>query len=52
MDLRVILTAPLLPWLGFLLGSLIAWICRQDYKRIITIGLETGKTIFNFYLIL
>ncbi|CAF3448050.1 unnamed protein product [Rotaria sp. Silwood1] len=41
-DLQTALTIPLLPWLGFLLGGLFAWICRQDSKRIVTIGIETG----------
>lgn len=41
-DLITALTAPFLPWLGFFLGGLFAWICKQDWKRIITIGLETG----------
>jgi len=42
-DLRTALSAPLLPWFGFFLGGLFAWICKQDWKRVITIGLETGK---------
>jgi sodium/bile acid cotransporter 3/5 len=42
-DLRTGLTAPLLPWLGFIFGGLLAWIFRQDRRRIITIGIETGK---------
>ncbi|CAF4437947.1 unnamed protein product, partial [Rotaria sp. Silwood2] len=41
-DLKTALTIPLLPWSGFLLSCLFAWICRQDWKRIITIGIETG----------
>lgn len=41
-DLRTVLTAPLLPWIGFLAGGAIAWICRQDWKRTMTIGIETG----------
>jgi len=41
-DLKTALSAPFLPWLGFFLGGLFAWICKQDRKRIITIGLETG----------
>ena len=43
LDLRTALTAPLLPWLGFLLGGTVAWICRQDWKRTMTIGIETGQ---------
>ncbi|CAF3651637.1 unnamed protein product [Adineta steineri] len=41
-DLRTALTAPLLPWLGFGLGGFLAWVFKQDEKRIITIGIETG----------
>ena len=42
MDLRTALTAPFLPWIGFALGGFFAWVCKQDRKRIITIGIETG----------
>jgi len=42
LDLRTALTTPFLPWAGFFLGGLFAKICRQDWKRVITIGLETG----------
>ena len=42
-DLRTALTAPFLPWLGFLLGGFFAWVCGQDPKRIVTIGIETGR---------
>jgi len=41
-DLITAVTCPLLPWLGFLLGGTFAWICRQDWKRTMTIGIETG----------
>ncbi|CAF1017600.1 unnamed protein product [Rotaria sordida] len=41
-NLQTALTAPLLPWLGFLLGGVVAWICRQDWSRVKTIGIETG----------
>jgi len=41
-SLRIALTAPLLPWLGFILGGCFAWICRQDWKRTLTIAIETG----------
>ncbi|CAF3019901.1 unnamed protein product [Rotaria sp. Silwood2] len=44
--LQTALTVPLLPWLGFILGSVVAWICRQDWSRIKTIGIETGNTNF------
>ena len=43
-DLRTALTAPFLPWLGFLLGGFFAWVCGQDFKRVVTIGIETGRT--------
>lgn len=36
------MSAPLLPWLGFGLGGFFAWLCRQDWKRMLTIGIETG----------
>ncbi|CAF2649720.1 unnamed protein product [Rotaria sp. Silwood2] len=41
-DLRMALTTPLLPWIGYLLGGTTAWIFRQDWIRIKTIGIETG----------
>ncbi|CAF0973931.1 unnamed protein product [Didymodactylos carnosus] len=41
-DLYSALTAPLLPWIGFLLGGLLALICRQDWSRVKTIGIEAG----------
>jgi sodium/bile acid cotransporter 3/5 len=44
MDLTTGLTASLLPWLGFVFGALLAWICKQDWKRTKTIGIGTGKT--------
>jgi sodium/bile acid cotransporter 3/5 len=50
LDLQTALTAPFLPWLGFLFGSLFAWICKQDRKRLITIGIETGKQILRHFL--
>ncbi|CAF1385557.1 unnamed protein product [Rotaria magnacalcarata] len=31
-DATIIFAAILLPWLGFSLGDLFAWICRQDWK--------------------
>lgn len=42
-DLKTALSAPFLPWLGFVLGGIFAWICGQDWVRIITIGIETGR---------
>lgn len=41
-DLYTALTAPLLPYLGFVLGALIAWICRCDWTHVKTIGIEAG----------
>lgn len=50
-DLKTALSAPLLPWFGFLLGGAFAAICGQDWKRTITIGIETGsKKITTKYL--
>ena len=43
-DLKTALSAPLLPWLGFALGGVFARICGQDWRRTITIGIETGET--------
>ena len=41
-DLYTALTAPLLPYLGFLVGALFAWICRLEWKYVKTIGIEAG----------
>ncbi|CAF1412207.1 unnamed protein product [Adineta steineri] len=41
-DLYTILTAPLLPFLGFLFGALLAWISRLGWTHIKTIGIEAG----------
>jgi predicted Na+-dependent transporter len=41
-DLYTALTAPLLPYLGFLIGALFAWICRLDWCHIKTVGIEAG----------
>ncbi|CAF1120694.1 unnamed protein product [Adineta steineri] len=41
-DLYTILTAPLLPFLGFLFGALLAWISRLSWTHIKTIGIEAG----------
>lgn len=40
--LRVVLAACLLPYVGYLVGGLVATICRQPWPRIKTIALETG----------
>jgi sodium/bile acid cotransporter 3/5 len=50
-DLRTALTCPLLPWLGYVLGGGFAWICGQDWKRTMTIGIETGSSFFLLYFI-
>ena len=41
-DLYTTLTAPLLPFLGFLLGALLAWMSRLSWCHIKTIGIEAG----------
>jgi predicted Na+-dependent transporter len=41
-DLYTALTAPLLPYLGFLLGALFAWICGLEWAHVKTIGIEAG----------
>jgi predicted Na+-dependent transporter len=41
-DLHTALTAPLLPYLGFLLGAGLAWICRLNWTHVKTIGIEAG----------
>lgn len=41
-DLYTALTAPLLPFLGFLFGALLAWISQMNWKHIKTIGIEAG----------
>ena len=40
--LQVLLTAALLPYLGFILGGIVALICRMPRHRIVTIAVETG----------
>ncbi|KAI0988592.1 hypothetical protein GJ496_002222 [Pomphorhynchus laevis] len=42
LQLKQALMAPLLPWLGFILGSLASFICRLNWKQIKTVGIETG----------
>ena len=44
-DWKMALTAPLLPWIGYILGGMVAWILGQDWIRIKTIGIETGSII-------
>ncbi|CAF1013472.1 unnamed protein product [Rotaria sordida] len=41
-DLHTALTAPLLPYLGFIFGAVIAWICRLSWIHIKTVGIEAG----------
>ena len=40
--LQVLLSAALMPYLGFILGGLVALILRQPRDRILTIAIETG----------
>ena len=41
-DLHTTLTAPLLPYLGFLIGALFAWICGLSWTHVKTVGIEAG----------
>ncbi|CAF2793698.1 unnamed protein product [Rotaria sp. Silwood2] len=41
-DLHTALTAPLLPFTGFLLGATLAWICRVEWAHVKTVGIEAG----------
>jgi predicted Na+-dependent transporter len=41
-DLYIALTAPLLPYLGFIGGALLAWLCRLEWTYVKTIGIEAG----------
>jgi len=41
-DLYTALTAPLLPYLGFILGALFAWICGLEWSHVKTVGIEAG----------
>ena len=41
--LKISLIEPKLSWLGFFSDDLFVWICRQDWKHIIKIGIETSK---------
>ncbi|CAF1601526.1 unnamed protein product, partial [Didymodactylos carnosus] len=41
-NLTTALSTPLLPWLGFLFGALFAYLLKQDWTRIKTVGIETG----------
>jgi len=41
-DLHTALTAPLLPYLGFIFGALFAWIWGLNWAHIKTIGIEAG----------
>jgi len=53
-DLYTILTAPLLPFLGFFLGGLLAWISQMSWKHVKTVGIEAGiqNTGIAFMIIL
>jgi len=41
-DLHTALTAPLLPYIGFFLGGVIAWIFRCNWTHVKTIAIEAG----------
>ncbi|CAF4322960.1 unnamed protein product [Rotaria socialis] len=41
-DLYTALTAPLLPYLGFILGAAIAWVFGLNWCHIKTVGIEAG----------
>ncbi|UJR33152.1 hypothetical protein I4U23_020609 [Adineta vaga] len=41
-DLYTALTAPLLPYLGFLCGALLAYVCGLEWTHVKTIGIEAG----------
>lgn len=47
-DWKMALTTPLLPWLGYIIGSAVAWIFQQDWIHVKTIGIETGK--YRYFL--
>lgn len=39
---QVLLTAALLPYLGFILGGLVAFIFRMSREQVLTVAIETG----------
>jgi len=39
---QIVVSGLLLPWLGYLLGGGLAWVCRQDPRDILAIAIETG----------
>lgn len=41
-ELHTILTAPLLPFLGFIFGGFLAWVSRLNWTQIKTVGIEAG----------
>ncbi|CAF0943208.1 unnamed protein product [Adineta ricciae] len=41
-DIYTALTAPLLPYLGFICGALLAYICGLEWAHVKTIGIEAG----------
>ena len=53
-DLHTMLTAPLLPFIGFFLGAGLAWMSRLSWTHIKTIGIEAGiqNTGIAFMIIL
>ncbi|CAF3614411.1 unnamed protein product [Rotaria sp. Silwood1] len=42
LDLSTALSAPLLPFSGFILGATLAWICRVEWAHVKTVGIEAG----------
>ena len=46
-DWRIALTAPCLPWFGYIIGGMVAWIFGQDWIHVKTIGIETGTDIYD-----
>lgn len=41
-ELQTALTAPLLPYLGFIFGAVLAWLFRLEWSHVKTIGIEAG----------
>lgn len=39
---QIVVSGMLLPWLGYILGTVAAFLCRQNWKDSLAIGIETG----------
>jgi len=50
--LNIIAAGLLLPYVGFILGGVIAFVCRQSWPRVKTISIETGMQNTNIAYIL